>query len=60
MCLFLRKCAFFGGTKLSFAHRRVVIYVPGFGLKRSGGGNIAFFGNVFLAKVAKNMYLAIL
>ena len=43
---------------MSFAHRRVVIYVPGFGFKQSGGGNRAFFGNVLLAKVAKHMYLA--
>jgi hypothetical protein len=29
-------------------------------LKQSGGEAIAFFGNDFLAKVAKNIYLAIL
>ena len=33
---------------------------PGLVVKRSGGGNIAFFGNVLLENVSKHIYLAIL
>ena len=33
---------------------------PGLVVKRSGGGNIAFFGNVLLDNVSKCIYLAIL
>ena len=33
---------------------------PGLVLKRSGGGNIVFFGNALLENVSKHIYLAIM
>jgi hypothetical protein len=46
-------------VEISFAHRRVVISVPGFGFK-TGGGNIAFIGNVLLYNVSKCICLAVM